>query len=107
MNFLKPYTSLIEAELRQLELPAKPESLYGPQRYILNNGGKRIRPVFTLLGCGICGGKPEKALPAATAIELVHNFTLIHDDIMDQAESRRGSPTVHKKWDEATAILAG
>lgn len=107
MDFIKPYVSLIENELQTFDLPDKPEGLYEPQRYILNNGGKRIRPVFTLLGCGICGGDPAKALPAALAVELVHNFTLLHDDIMDKAESRRGKPSAHIKWDEATAILAG
>lgn len=107
MEFLAHYTSFIENELQQLDLPDTPRSLYEPQRYILSNGGKRIRPIFTLIGCGMCGGEYKEALPAALAVELVHNFTLLHDDIMDQAESRRGKPSVHKKWNEATAILAG
>ena len=107
MDFIKPYTSLFESELKKLHLPLKPATLYSPQRYILETKGKRIRPILALMGCGLCGDEIEKALPAALAVELVHNFTLIHDDIMDQAESRRGSLPVHLKWDISTAILSG
>lgn len=107
MEFLKPYLSLIEHEIIELDLPKNPNSLYEPQRYILNNSGKRIRPILTMLGCGICGDDIRKSIPAAVAVELIHNFTLIHDDIMDQAESRRGKPAVHIKWDLPTAILSG
>lgn len=107
MEFIKPYAALVEKNLRSLSLPQVPESLYAPQRYILEIGGKRIRPVLTLISCGICGSKPERALPAAIAVELLHNFTLIHDDIMDQAGSRRGKPAVHVKWDMSSAILSG
>ena len=107
MDFITPYARLIEQRLQTLNWPDSPESLYEPQRYIIRNGGKRIRPIFTLMACGLCGGKTEDALPAATAVELIHNFTLLHDDIMDQADSRRGNPTVHIKWDVSTAILAG
>jgi geranylgeranyl diphosphate synthase, type II len=107
LEFLKPYSALIEKNLQSLPLPASPSALYEPQRYILSSGGKRVRPVLVLMSCGICGSDINKALPAALAVELLHNFTLIHDDIMDQAGSRRGNPSVHTKWDEATAILAG
>lgn len=107
MNFLKPYASLIENELQSLDLPETPLSLYEPQRYILKNSGKRIRPILSLLGCGVCGAPIEKVIPAAIAVELLHNFTLIHDDIMDQAVSRRGLASVHIKWDVSTAILSG
>lgn len=107
MDFIKPYAALIESELEQLNLPEKPASLYEPQRYILSGTGKRIRPILSLMGCGLCGEEIEKAIPAALAVELVHNFTLIHDDIMDQAEVRRGQPTVHLRWDSSTAILSG
>lgn len=107
MDFIKPYAALIEQHLSELNLPEKPETLYGPQRYILSNGGKRIRPVLALLSSGLCGAEPNRALPAALAVELLHNFTLMHDDIMDQAESRRGKEAVHIKWDEPSAILAG
>lgn len=74
---------------------------------MLSGSGKRIRPILSLLGCGLCGEEIEKAIPAALAVELVHNFTLIHDDIMDQAVVRRGQPTVHHRWDASTAILSG
>ena len=96
-----------EDYLNKLSIPKEPISLYDPVRYILALGGKRVRPQLVLLGCGLPGGNPEKAFPAAAAIELLHNFTLIHDDIMDGASSRRGKPTVHTRWDEATAILSG
>ncbi|MEX0662471.1 MAG: polyprenyl synthetase family protein [Balneolaceae bacterium] len=107
LNLLHHYVEIVEKELAQLPLPAQPASLYDPQRFILKNGGKRIRPVFTLLSCGLCGGNYKDALPAALAVELLHNFTLMHDDIMDQAQSRRGKPAVHIKWNMSTAILAG
>lgn len=74
---------------------------------MLSNGGKRIRPVLTLMGCGLCGEERMKAMPAALAVELLHNFTLIHDDIMDQAKDRRGLPAVHRKWNSSVAILSG
>jgi len=107
LEFIKPYAALVEQELRSLPFPDVPETLYAPQRYILENGGKRVRPVLALMSCGICGKKPERALPAALAVELLHNFTLIHDDIMDQADSRRSMPSVHIKWDVPSAILSG
>lgn len=107
LDFLASYVERVEKEIRNLPLPGLPASLYDPQRYVLQMGGKRIRPVFTLLACGLCGGDTEDAMPAALSVELLHNFTLIHDDIMDQASSRRGVPAVHKKWDTSTAILSG
>lgn len=107
MKFITPYVTSIENALGSLNLPETPRTLYDPQRYMLGNGGKRIRPVFTLMACGMSGDKRRKAMPAALALELLHNFTLMHDDIMDQAESRRGKPAVHKKWDESVAILSG
>lgn len=107
MDFLQSYAVLLEEKLQKINFPQTPETLYEPQRYILRNGGKRIRPALTLISCGLCGADPEKAMPAALSVELLHNFTLIHDDIMDQADSRRGEPAVHKKWDTASAILAG
>lgn len=97
----------IDEKLGELNLPERPSSLYDPVRYTLSRGGKRIRPYFTLAGCGLCGESMEKALPAALAIELLHNFTLLHDDIMDRAQTRRGQMSVHVKWDDSTAILAG
>ena len=107
MKFITPYVKSIEKALDSLNLPDKPKTLYDPQRYMLGNGGKRIRPVLTLMACGMSGEQREKAMPAALAVELLHNFTLMHDDIMDQAESRRGEPSVHKKWSESIAILSG
>jgi geranylgeranyl diphosphate synthase, type II len=107
LEFLKPYRVLIDRKLQSVPFPEYPVTLYDPQRYIISNGGKRVRPVLTLISCGLCGSEESKALPAALAVELIHNFTLIHDDIMDQADQRRGNPAVHVKWDQATAILAG
>jgi geranylgeranyl diphosphate synthase type II len=90
------------------QIPEKqPKKLYEPIHYILKNEGKRIRALFVLLSAESFGGKLKKALPGASAIEIFHNFTLLHDDIMDKAELRRGKETVHKKWDENTAILSG
>ena len=107
LDFLQTYAEPVKEAMGRLNLPETPETLYGPQSYILNNSGKLIRPILSLMACGLCRKPVEQALPAALAVELAHNFTLIHDDIMDQAELRRGVPSVHKKWDESTAILSG
>lgn len=85
----------------------EPRNLYGPIGYTLSMGGKRLRPVMVLLACNLFTDKVEKALPAALAIEVFHNFTLLHDDIMDQADMRRNSPSVHKKYNANIAILSG
>ncbi len=85
----------------------EPKTLYEPIHYILELGGKRLRPVFTLLAADIFGNDYKKGLDAALAIEVFHNFSLIHDDVMDEAPLRRGKQTVHKKWNTATAILSG
>ncbi len=98
---------ILESAFGSLPVPEKPASLYDPVRYFMGMGGKRLRPRLLLLTAGLCGGNPEDAIPAARAVEMLHNFTLIHDDIMDNAETRRGMPTVHTKWDHATAILSG
>jgi geranylgeranyl diphosphate synthase type II len=103
----KTYLNLIENELAQLELNKQPHELYEPIRYILSLGGKRIRPVLTLTACEAFGGNPLNAKYAALAIEVFHNFTLMHDDIMDKAPLRRNKPTVHTKWNETIAILSG
>jgi len=100
-------SELIEQKLSELYLPDKPALLYDPVRYTLSLSGKRVRPYLTLMGCGLCGGVIEEALPAAISIELLHNFTLLHDDIMDQADTRRGEPSVYKKWNANAAILSG
>ena len=109
------YKRLIDQRLQTLvdEGDWKPRSLMVPLRYVLSSGGKRIRPILVLLAYEAVstkrasGGKPNGALNAALAIEALHNFTLVHDDIMDNAPSRRGRATVHAKWDENTAILVG
>ena len=103
----KQLAALIENRLSGISFPETPRTLYDPIRYTLGNGGKRLRPYITLLAAGMNGGEPEEAVPAALAVEMLHNFTLIHDDIMDGAETRRGMPSVYKKWDTNTAILSG
>jgi geranylgeranyl diphosphate synthase type II len=107
MNFLKTYSDTIEQEILNLDLPEKPTNLYEPIRYFLKIGGKRIRPVLTYLAGEVFGAKMEDAEKAAIAIELFHNFTLIHDDIMDNAPLRRNQATVHEHWNTTIAILAG
>lgn len=97
----------IEAALAALSIPATPEGLYAPIRYALEGGGKRIRPVLTLTAYSLYRDDVAAALPAATALEIYHNHTLLHDDLMDNADMRRGRPTVHRKWDANTAILSG
>lgn len=97
----------IDAALPALIPRADPESLYAPVRYVLRNGGKRFRPILLLLVARAYGVEDDEALPAALAVEIFHNFTLVHDDIMDHAAERRGRSTVHVKWDEGTAILCG
>lgn len=92
----------------QTEIVSKqPNLLYDPIVYGLSQGGKRIRPLLTLMGCELFGGDIEKALYPAVGVEIFHNFTLLHDDIMDKAPIRRGQPTVYKKWNENIAILSG
>lgn len=97
----------LEAKLASLELDDHPQNLYDPIRYILSLGGKRLRPMLVLLGYGLKGDDFESALNPALAVEVFHNFTLMHDDIMDEAPLRRGQPTVHEKWNSTVAILSG
>lgn len=87
--------------------PVQPSELYAPCDYMLTLGGKRLRPALLLMGCELFRDDIEHALPAAWAVELFHNFTLMHDDIMDAAPLRRGQPTVHTRWNTTTAILSG
>jgi len=96
-------TSFIDQYLQEKE----PSELYTAARHLLHAGGKRLRPCMTILSCEAVGGDPEIVIPAGAAIELVHNFTLIHDDIMDRDDLRRGYPAVHTIWGNAGAILAG
>ena len=107
MKFIEDYISYIESKLVNINLPSQPVNLYEPITYFLKLGGKRIRPVLTLLSTELFGGKKEDALDAAIAVELFHNFTLIHDDIMDESSLRRGKKTVHEEWDNNIAILSG
>lgn len=105
-RYLK-YKNLINKRLSSFILKKKPEGIYNPLRYILLGGGKRIRPILLMLCCEAAEGKVKESINAALAMETLHNFTLIHDDIMDKADTRRGRKTIHKKWDTDTAILAG
>ncbi len=109
MLTLSESRKLIEQEISHNPLlqVRPPHRLYEPLKYILELGGKRLRPSMVLLACNLFTENYIQALPAALAIEVFHNFTLIHDDIMDRSDLRRGNPTVHKKWDENVAILAG
>lgn len=93
--------------LHQNAFSGAPNNLYEPMRYIMELGGKRIRPILCMTGAEACGSEAEHAIEVAHAMEVFHNFSLVHDDIMDRADQRRGLPTVHKKWNEPTAILAG
>jgi geranylgeranyl diphosphate synthase type II len=93
--------------IESLEWSKEPKGLYEPIGYALATGGKRIRPTLALIASELFGGREEDVLPAALALEIFHNFTLLHDDVMDRAAVRRGRPTVHVKWDDNTAILSG
>jgi geranylgeranyl diphosphate synthase type II len=98
---------LFEQSLRQLRTPEEPELLYAPIIYSMSGGGKRLRPVLLLLSTEAFGGSVDEAMTAAMAVEVFHNFTLLHDDIMDNADMRRGKPSVFAKWGENVAILSG
>jgi geranylgeranyl diphosphate synthase type II len=104
LNF---YTQKVESYLENYRLPLSPVNLYEPLVYFLGLGGKRLRPVLTLIAAELGGKSADEALHAAVSIELFHNFSLIHDDIMDNAPIRRGLPTVHEKWNSNIAILSG
>ncbi|MBT0607804.1 polyprenyl synthetase family protein [Aequorivita echinoideorum] len=107
MQSLQLYSGTLREYLQNAINQKEPSHLYQPIDYILSLGGKRIRPTLTLLVCDIFGEDHKKAINAALAVELFHNFSLIHDDIMDNAPLRRGKETVHEKWDVNTAILSG
>lgn len=107
MKSIEEFIFLVQEEIKQYHFPKQPEGLYAPLDYFLKIGGKRLRPVLTLLGADLFGGDIQKALKPAMGIELFHNFTLVHDDIMDDAPLRRGQSTVHEKWNLNTAILSG
>lgn len=104
---IEKYSRLLEKEIRKQKYGKQPASLYEPIRYLMALGGKRLRPMLTLLGYSLYKRDYETILPFAVAVEAFHNFTLMHDDIMDKAPLRRGEPTVHEKWNVNTAILSG
>ncbi len=101
------YINLINEKLISSVKGKAPENLYLPIEYILSDGGKRIRPLMCVFACETAGGDPYEAIDAGVAIEIMHNFTLVHDDIMDNSPLRRGKTTIHLKWDLPTAILSG
>jgi geranylgeranyl diphosphate synthase type II len=101
------YKNLVDERLRTVVAGRLPARLYEPTGYVLSGGGKRIRAVLVMLAAEAVGGDGRRALDGGVAVEMLHNFTLVHDDIMDRAATRRGRATVHTKWDEGTAILVG
>jgi len=114
MTDIRKFKSIYENEQKQIDRilrkslsKRKPENLYSPAYYIIESGGKRLRPMLVLLSAKAAGGKYSDAYHTGAAVELLHNFTLVHDDIMDNADKRRGRMTLHVKYDSHTAILAG
>jgi len=107
LSNLKAFSDQYAEYLRQHPFRGTPTALYEPMNYIMSLGGKRVRPLLALLGADACGGQPEHPLPLAHAVEVFHNFSLVHDDIMDNAPTRRGKATVHEKWGIAEGILSG
>lgn len=107
MDINEKYNKRITEAFAALEVPEEPASLYEPVRYTIDSKGKRLRPLITLMGCDLFSGNISKAIDAAMAMEIFHNFTLLHDDIMDDSPMRRGQPSVYKKWGPNSAILAG
>ncbi|MDB3935074.1 polyprenyl synthetase family protein, partial [Flavobacteriaceae bacterium] len=104
---ISKYSDALVAHLANKVTLKEPASLYEPIDYILTLGGKRLRPVLTLMSADFFGGNYKQALDASLAVEMFHNFSLVHDDIMDNAPLRRGHQTVHEKWDVNTGILSG
>jgi len=100
-------SGMFENALANLKFPEEPQNLYEPIKYILFTGGKRIRPLLTLASCNLFKESIDKAIHPALAIEVFHNFTLVHDDIMDNADIRRGKKTIHNKWNSNVGILSG
>lgn len=107
MTNLIDLSTYIEQQTTQFAFPQTPQNLYDPLRYFMTLGGKRMRPILTLMSAELFGIAKEEAVSSAMAIELFHNFSLIHDDIMDMAPLRRGKPTVHTQWNDHIAILSG
>ncbi|MDR0811351.1 MAG: polyprenyl synthetase family protein [Paludibacter sp.] len=107
MKTFSEIDNLIFAEMQKNDWTRQPAELYKPIEYVMSLGGKRVRPAFAMMACNVFTDEIDVALTPAIGLEILHNFTLMHDDIMDMAEIRRGQPSVHKKWDINTAILSG
>ena len=107
MKTFNELRALVEDEIKNMNLPAEPSNFYEPIRYILSLGGKRLRPVFALMACNIFNDDVTTAVKPAVGMEIFHNFTLLHDDIMDNSKLRRKKPTVNAKWNDNVAILSG
>jgi geranylgeranyl diphosphate synthase type II len=107
MHSLKEFQQIINEAVANEKFEKNPQALYDPINYTLASGGKRIRPALVLLAFNLFSEDIQKAVRPAVGLEIFHNFTLLHDDIMDQAKIRRGMPSVHKKWNKNTAILSG
>ena len=107
MNLLDEIGDYLNKKIAEIPYPAQPAGLYEPIKYTLEGGGKRLRPTLLLLACHTFCGDYSRAVSQALGIEMYHNFTLLHDDVMDKSEVRRGRPTVHRRWNESTAILSG
>lgn len=107
MKTFNEISEIISSELEKMSWSKEPLGLYEPIGYVLAMGGKRVRPALTIMACNLFTDNIQPSILPALGIEVFHNFTLLHDDIMDRADVRRGKPTVHKKWDDNTAILSG
>jgi len=107
MHDLPFFQNLIEEEIQKIKFANQPAELYNPIRYMLKLGGKRIRPALVLMSCEMFGGNYQDAISQALGVEVFHNFTLLHDDVMDKAPLRRTKQTVHAKWNSDVAILSG
>lgn len=107
MKTFNELRALVEDEIKNMNLPAEPSNFYEPIRYILSLGGKRLRPVFALMACNVFNDDVTTAVKPAVGMEIFHNFTLLHDDIMDNSKLRRKKPTVNAKWNDNVAILSG
>ena len=107
MKAFQEYLDIVNGAIAVIPYPSQPNQLYEPIAYHMALGGKRVRPVLTLMACDAMGGDPSNAIDVAVGLEMFHNFTLLHDDVMDNADVRRGKPTVHRRWNDNTAILSG
>lgn len=107
MKTFQTYLDTVNQAIAAIPYPEQPSQLYEPIAYHMALGGKRVRPVLVLMACDTLGGEEDIALDAALGVEMFHNFTLLHDDVMDNADVRRGKPTVHRRWNSNTAILSG